>query len=206
MDQEQRTDEWSKARLGKATASRFADIMAKTRTGYGASRGNYLSQLVVERLTGTPTPGFTTDAMQWGIDEEETAKTLYMLETGSDVEDAFFVNHKTLQAGASPDGYVSDDGLIEIKNPNTKTHIETLRSGKVPSTYKWQIQGQLCITERDWCDFVSADTRLPANARIFIRRVHRDNEAIAELEKEVRIFLEEVDQTVEFIKNYKGGI
>lgn len=203
---EQRTSTWFAVRWGLATASRFADILAKTRNGYGASRKNYLAELVIERLTPPPEEdnGFKTAAMAFGTDNEPVARLAYELETGNSVDEAFFEKHKTLLAGASPDGYVGEVGLIEIKIPNSSTHLETLKSQKVPTQYIPQIQGQLWITGRDWCDFVSYDPRMPENAQLFIKRVYRDDDYISDLEEAVTDFLEEVDEEVDFITNYKG--
>lgn len=204
---EQRTSTWFAVRWGVATASRFADIIAVGAKGQPlASRVNYLSELVTERLTPPPTEddGYKNSAMAWGIDNEELARLAYELRTDNTVEDAFFEKHKKLQAGASPDGYVGEVGLIEIKCPNTATHIATLKAGKVPSQYVPQIQGQLWITGRNWCDFISYDPRLPDNAQMFIKRVERDDEFIKKLETSVSDFLKEVDTEVSYIKNYKG--
>lgn len=199
---EQRSDAWFAARLGKATASRFHDIMSKTKSGPSAYRKNYKAELVVERLTGEKASSFTSPAMQWGIDNEPIARLAYTAETGNDVEDATFVQHMTLEAGASPDGYVGEDGLVEIKCPNTATHIETLWTKKVPFQYIAQVQGQLWITGRKWCDFVSFDPRMPSNAQLFITRVERDEDYITSLEDEIVDFLDEVEQDFEFVRSY----
>lgn len=199
---EQGSVEWFEARLGKATASKFADIMAgDKRAGYK----NYRAELVAQRLTQVMPENFTSAAMQFGVDYEATARLKYELRTGQDVEECGFFIHESLEAGASPDGLVGEDGLIEIKVPNTATHIETLRKQVVPKQYYWQVMGQMWITGRKWCDFVSFDPRLPDNASYFQTRLDRDEEAIKLLETEVRKFLETVDQEVSFIKNYKGG-
>lgn len=199
---EQRTPQWFEARLGKATASRFGDIMAKTRNGYAASRKNYMAELVTQRLTETIPESFTSAAMQWGIDNEPLARLAYSLETGNDSEETGFWIHEKVSAGASPDGFVNDDGLLEIKCPNTATHIETLQNKQLPSQYKAQVQGQIWITGRKWCDFVSFDPRLPQNAQMIVIRVERDDEYIKELEEEVVKFLKEVDEQVEFVRSY----
>lgn len=199
----QRSPEWYAARLGLATGSRFADIIAKTRSGYSTTRKNYAAELATERLTGIQAENFTSAAMTWGTDTEPVARLEYELTTGNTVEETGFWTHDTLKAGASPDGFVGEDGLIEIKCPNPATHIETLQTGKVPRQYVAQIQGQMWITNRKWCDFVSYDPRMPQNAQLFITRVERDDEFIAELEREVTDFLGEVAELVEFIKNYK---
>lgn len=199
----QRTEEWYKARLGKATASCFADIIAKTKSGYAASRGNYKAQLVIERLTGIAQEQYTNGAMQWGIDTEPLAKVAYTMATGNDIEDVGFLVHETIEAGASPDGLIGKDGQIEIKCPNTATHIATLKADKVPNQYNTQMQGQMWITGRLWCDFVSFDPRMPEGAQLWIRRVQRDNEFIAKLEAEIVAFLKEVEEEVKFVQSYK---
>lgn len=181
----------------------MADVIAKTKSGYAASRKNYLAELVIQRLTPPPTEdnGYKNQAMQFGIDNEPVARLAYELETGNTVEEAFFEQLDD-DIGASPDGYVREDGLIEIKCPNTATHIDTLRSQKVPNQYFVQIQGQLLCTGRDWCDFVSFDPRLPDNAQLFIKRVNRDETFIKELRHELKKFIKEVDKEVSFIANY----
>lgn len=204
MDAQQRTDAWFQARLGKCTASRFGDATSFLRGGAeSAYRKNYRSDLVVERLTGQKDWTFTSSAMQWGIDNEPIAKDAYMSETGNEVTDAPFVEHPLLAAGASPDGYVGQDGLVEIKCPNTATHIETLMKRRVPFQYLAQVQGQMWITGRKWCDFVSFDPRLPVNAQLFILRVERDDDYITSLEDGITDFLEEVDKEAAFVQSYK---
>lgn len=201
---EQRTPEWYAARLGKATASRFSDIMARTRTGYSASRKNYMAELVTERLTNQSSDSFTSSAMQWGIDNEPLARLEYELTTGNETKETGLWIHDTLDAGASPDGFVNSDGLLEIKCPNTATHIETLQTKKIPRQYIAQVQGQLWITNKKWCDFVSFDPRLPQNAQMVIIRAERDEGFIEELEQEIKQFLTEVKQQVKFVESYRG--
>lgn len=194
---EQGSEAWFQQRMGRVTASRIADLMARTRTGYGASRKNYLAQLVCERMTGQPQDSFTNAAMQWGIDKEPDAKAAYEFFTGNNVEPAGFVLHPNMpDAGASPDGYVGEDGLIEAKCPNTATHIETLLSGKVDNKYILQIQWQLACTNREWADFVSYDPRMPDELSLFVHRVTRDDAKIKEIAHEVGLFLSELDATV----------
>jgi len=194
---EQGTPEWHAQRLGKATASRIADIIARTKSGYGASRANYLAELVCERLTGAPAERYSNAAMQWGTEKEPDARRAYEFISGADVALAEFVEHPRIaMAGASPDGYVGDVGLIEIKCPNSATHIETLLSRNVQEKYITQMTWQMACTGRSWCDFVSFDPRLPAHLQIFIRRVHADAARIAEMEREVEAFLSEVADTV----------
>jgi putative phage-type endonuclease len=194
----QGSSEWFYQRLGKVTASRVADVIAKTKTGYSTSRDNYMAQLVVERLTFTKQESYTNAAMQWGTDTEPFARAAYEATQGVMVEEVGFVRHPTIEwAGASPDGLVGDDGCIEIKCPNTLTMIETLLSQKVPGKYFTQMQFQLACTGRKWCDYVVFDPRMPAKAQMFVRRVDRDDEYIAHLEEEIAKFLVEVESQVQ---------
>lgn len=197
-DIEQRTDDWYAVRLGKVTASRVADLMAKTKTGYSTSRENYLSQLVLERITGTKAESFNNAAMQWGTEQEPFARAAYEAAQDVMVEEQGFAPHPTIEmAGASPDGLVGDDGLVEIKCPNTSTMIETLLTEKVPAKYLAQMQFQMACTGRKWCDYVVFDPRMPAKAQLFIKRVARDDKFIAEMEAEIVKFLAEVQSQVE---------
>jgi putative phage-type endonuclease len=197
---EQRTDEWFAARLGKATASRMADIMAKTKTGYGASREGYAVELALERITQMQAPFFTTTAMQWGTDKEPEARSAYEAATGVFVTEVGLVDHPSIpMAAASPDGLVGDDGLIEIKCPESKQHLRNLAQKKSDTKYLYQMMWQMACTGRKWCDFVSYDPRFPHHLQLLIVRVERDDRLIAELENEVRLFLSEVDQLVERI-------
>lgn len=194
---EQRSEDWFAIRCGRATASRIADIIAKTKSGPSASRTNYAAQLVAERLTGVAERGFSNAAMQWGNDYEADARAAYCFRQDVDVIEVAFVEHPTIgMAGASPDGLAGDDGLVEIKCPNTSTHIDTLLSGKAPSKYITQMMWQMACTGRQWCDFVSYDPRLPEAMRLFVKRVDRDEDLIRSLEEEVCAFLREVDDTV----------
>ena len=193
---EQRTDDWYAARLGKVTASRVADVIAKTKTGYSASRDNYMADLIVERLTGQKASTFTNAAMERGVEQEPHARAEYSARTGELVEEVGFIDHPAiLMSGASPDGLVAD-GLVEFKCPNTSTHLDTLLADEVPTKYVTQMQWQMACTGRQWCDFVSFDDRLPAHLQMFVKRVQRDDKRIAELETEVRKFLAEVDEKV----------
>jgi putative phage-type endonuclease len=191
---EQGTDEWHQARLGKVTASRVADVMAKTKTGYGASRANYMADLLVERLSGRQGDHYQNAAMQWGTEQEPNARAAYEVETGSIVMETGFVPHSIIgMSGSSPDGLIGDDGLVEIKCPNTSTHIDTLLGQEAPSKYILQMQWQMACTDRKWCDFVSYDPRLPENMQLYIQRVIRDDKLIKEIEQEVIKFLGELD-------------
>jgi putative phage-type endonuclease len=201
---EQGSPEWKAMRLGRATASRVSDIIARTKTGWGASRANYAAELIAERLTGVPADSYVNGSMQWGIDKEADARAAYEFMVDAEVVPASFVPHPTIaDAGASPDGYVGDDGLVEIKCPNTATHLETLRSQAVPGKYATQMQFQMACTGRQWCDFVSFDPRLPEPMQLFVKRIARDAVVIADLEQEVVAFLQDIDrQCREFRKQY----
>lgn len=195
---EQGTKEWLQARAGRVTASRVADIVAKTKSGPAASRANYMAQLICERLTGSPVEGFKSAAMQWGTDMEPLARAAYEDRHGVLVVETGFISHPTLaMAGASPDGLVGEDGLVEIKCPETATHLDTLLSGSVPGRYQIQMLWQMACTGRAWCDFVSFDPRLPANMQLFVARVDRDENRLAEISKEVEAFLGELDQKIQ---------
>lgn len=193
---EQGTPEWFAARLGRATASRVADICAKTKSGPAASRGNYLLELVTERLSGEPTPFFANAAMQWGTEQEPFAREAYEVTREVFVEEVGFIVHPLMKmAGASPDGLVGEHGLVEIKCPNSFNMVATLRANEVPAKYLPQIYFQMACTGRAWCDFVSYDPRLPTNCQLFVKRVERDHVRIAEIENEVEAFLAEVAAT-----------
>lgn len=164
----------------------------------GADRTNYHAQLVAERLSGRPADSFSNAAMQWGVDTEASAREAYGESIGDMPVEIGFIEHPTVEwSGASPDGLVGFDGLVEIKCPNTATHIATLNGSAIDRKYLFQMQWQMACAERDWCDFVSFDPRLPAEMRMHVRRVERDAELLAELESEVSAFLAEVAATVE---------
>lgn len=191
----QGSPEWFAVRRGKVTASRVADVIARTKTGWGASRANYMAELIAERLTGETAPSFTNAAMQWGTDQEPSARAAYEFRTDSEVMLVPFVIHpKILDSGASPDGLIGGDGMVEFKCPNTATHIETLLSKAVPGKYITQMQWQMACAGRKWCDFVSFDPRMPESMRLFICRVDMDDKIISELEEAVRGFLDEMAQ------------
>ncbi len=198
---EQGSKEWFAQRCGKVTASRVSDVTARIKTGYGASRANYMAQLVAERLTGEVAESFSNAAMQWGTDTEPHARAAYEFRTDATVTPIGFADHPTVpMSGASPDGLVGDDGLLEIKCPNTATHIETLLANTVPPKHMLQIQWQLACTGRAWCDFVSFDPRMPEAMRFFMCRVSRDNTLIGTRENEIRTFLAELESTVDRLK------
>ena len=191
---EQRDDpKWWAARLGKVTASRVADVVAKTKTGYSASRENYMADLIVERLTGQKASSFSNAAMEWGTEQEPNARAAYSARTGELVEEVGFIDHPAIpMSGASPDGLVGE-GCVEYKAPNTATHLEYLLAGKPPERYVTQMQWQMACAGRPWCDFVSYDPRLPERLQLLVVRVPRDDDYIKMLEQEVTIFLQELD-------------
>lgn len=200
----QGSPEWFAARLGKVTASRVADVIAKTKTGYSTSRENYLVELALERITGHRQESFTSDAMKWGTDNEPLARAAYEARTGALVEEVGLIIHPTItEAGASPDGMVDADGLLEIKCPNSATHIQTLRSGKPAGKYVTQMAWQMACTGRQWCDFVSFDPRMPQGLQLFVTRIKRDDELVKSLEKEVAEFIKELDAMVDELSNMK---
>jgi len=202
---DQRTDEWKECRVGKVTASRVADVVAKTKSGYSASRDNYMAQLVCERLTGKPAESFSNSAMQWGTETEPLARAAYEAKMDVLVDEVGFIDHPSIvNSGASPDGLVGADGLIEIKCPNTATHIDTLLSQTVPKKYADQIFWQMACSGRDWCDFVSYDPRLPPDLQLFIKRIPRDDKYIQLLEAEVIEFLTETAHKVAQLLNLKA--
>jgi len=202
---DQGTEEWFTIRIGKVTASRVADVIAKTKTGYSASRDNYMAQLVCERLTGQKGESFTNAAMQHGTETEPLARAAYEALKDVLVDEVGFVPHPTIEmAGASPDGMVGDDGLIEIKCPNTATHIDTLLSQTVPGKYNTQMQFQMACTGRKWCDFVSFDNRLPEELQLFVTRVPRDEVFIRLIEAEIVQFLAELDDKINKLMKVKN--
>lgn len=201
---QQGTDSWHQIRCGKVTASRVADIIAKTKSGYSTSRENYLAQLVCERMTGKPTESFTNAAMLHGTETEPFARAAYELIKDVLVEEVGFVLHPNIsEAGASPDGLVGLFGLVEIKCPNTATHISTLLDQKVPEKYNTQMQWQMACTQRQWCDFVSFDPRMAEGLQLFIKRVEFDPLYVANLEKEVLNFLFDVEYKINQLNKLK---
>ena len=199
---EQKSPEWFAARLGKATGSRIAEIVAKTKSGDSASRGNYMAQLVIERLTNKQEESYSNDFMDWGNLQEPFARAAYEAATNVLVDEVGMITHPRIEmSGASPDGLVGDDGLVEIKCPKTATHIETLLSKTVPGKYNIQMQWQMACTDRSWCDFVSFDPRMPEGLQMFLKRVPRDDALIKTLEDEVIKFLKEVDAKLEQLTN-----
>jgi hypothetical protein len=203
IDCAQGSPEWLAARCGVASASRFAAIMAKIKTGESAERRNYRTDLVVERLTGRPLDGFTTPAMKQGIEREPFARMAYEARTGLIVDEVGFCRHDELDAGASPDGLLSDDGGLEIKCPERSAHLRYLQQEAEPPEYTWQIQGGMWITGRQWWDFASYNPDFPEHLQLLVRRIKRNDEQIKALAAEVERFLEEVEAEAERVRNLK---
>lgn len=202
---EQGTPEWRELRLGHVTASSVADIMAKGKSGEAESRKKYKMRIIAERLTKQGQESYMNAAMEWGVEQEPYARMAYEVACNVLVDKTGFWHHPDIAyVGVSPDGLVGDDGLVEIKCPNTTTHLDYIDDDKVPSKYFKQIQCQLWVTGRQWCDFVSYDPRLPFS-QLFIKRCPRDDEFIAEMETAVREFLTEVDFLINKFMGNKNG-
>ncbi len=199
---DQRSPEWYAARLGRATASKFNVIISGEKY---ATYKNYVAEVVAERLTGKQAESYTSKEMQHGIVFEATARLKYELATGNEAIECGFFQHTSLMAGASPDGLIGDDGVLEIKCPNTATHLLTLHKQQIPKQYHWQVQGQMWVTGRKWCDFVSFDPRMPKNAQLFITRIERNIDDIEVLAESVKYFLDQVDQEIKFVERYEDG-
>ena len=199
---EQGSPEWLAMRMGKLTASRMADVLATTKSGPSATRNNYLAQLVAERLTGEAAESFNSAAMAWGTEHEPLARAEYEITNNVTVEQTPFFDHPLIaMCGASPDGLVGSNGLVEIKCPNTATHIEYLLGKKVPPKYIPQMALQLACTGRKWCDFVSYDPRMSDELKLFIVRYEPTDEYIEMIEKESLLFLLEVESTIDQLNN-----
>jgi YqaJ-like viral recombinase domain len=192
IDCAQGSPEWLAARLGIATASCFSSVLATIKSGEAAERRNYRAKLIVERLTKRPVAGFTTAAMQQGTEREPFGRAAYESRTGNFVDEIGFCRHDTLEAGASPDGLIDTDGGLEIKCPELATHLSYIRLKTEPAAYTAQIQGCMWITGRAWWDFASFNPDFPEHLQLVVRRVPRDEKAIASLEFAVGLFMEEV--------------
>ena len=202
MRADQGSEQWLRDRLGHLTASRMADVLATTKSGPSASRKNYLAQLVAERLTGIVAESFVSTAMEWGTSNEPLARAEYEILTDQMVDQDGFIKHPSIEwCGASCDGFIGDSGLIEIKAPNTATHIEYLLAGKPPAKYQPQMLLQLACTSRQWCDFASYDPRMPEEHRLFVVRFEPKPEEIKVVEDAAREFLAEVQSTIERLGN-----
>lgn len=203
---QQGSPEWLFERCGCVTASRIKDVVAKLKNGKeSAARQSYKMEVLTEILTGRTTEHFVTMAMDWGIQTEPLARTAYEFAKGVEVERIGYVRHLGIsRSGASPDGLVGEDGLVEIKCPNTTTHLEYLIEGVVPDDYRPQMMWQMACTGRSWCDFVSYDPRLPNEFNLFIERLHRDDMVIGDMEREVERFISEVNEMAQKLLKHKA--
>lgn len=193
----QGSDEWRNLRIGSLGASKIHEALARTKSGWGASRYNLQATIVCERLTGMAQESFQSSAMLHGIETEPEARVAYEFRTDATVEQVGLFLHPNIdKTHASPDGLVGVDGLIEIKCPASATHIDTLLSGKIPAKYETQMLWQMACSGRKWCDYVSYDPRLPESMRLFVKRLHRDDKRIEEITGEVMLFLNEINETV----------
>lgn len=198
---EQRSPEWHKCRLGKITASKINDVMSKIKSGEAAARRDYRVQLAVERLTGEPTESFTNAAMQWGVDQEDSAREVYEFISGNTVEQIGFVDHPSIpMSGCSPDGLIGDDGMVEIKCPKTATHVGYLLDGGIPKQHMNQMQWQMECADRQWCHFVSYDPRMPTELQLYMVHVERDEELLANIRQAVIALLGEVETMVQELR------
>lgn len=191
---DQHSSEWFSARLGKVTASKVKDVMSKGRgSAPSATRQNYMMQLLCERLTGKREEGFTSAAMLRGTELEPVARSAYEIDKGVMTTETGLILHPKIEGfGASPDGLVGDRGMLEIKCPNTATHVLTIQSGKHDPQYEWQMLAQLSCADRDWNDFVTFDDRMPDELQYACFRFERDEARIRQMETEIKLFLEEL--------------
>lgn len=197
-DFEQGSPEWFAARCGKVTASRMADVMATIKTGEAAARRNYKMELLCQRLTGRQEEGFVSAAMMRGTEMEPIARSMYEGINGAFVEEVGFIDHPSIAGlGASPDGMVGENGMLEIKCPNTATHIDFLMTEKINPVYEWQMTCQMVCAGRQWCDFVSFDDRLPEELQYKCVRYELDQPKASMMVQEVIKFLAELDALVE---------
>jgi len=198
IEVKQGSPEWLALRAGKITASRLADVMSVIKSGEAASRKDYRAQIAVETLTGLPMEsGFCSAEMAWGVVNEKFARAAYEVATDQFVDQVGFALHPLIErAGASPDGLVGVDGLLEIKCPKSSTHLDYIVANEVPEKYKLQMLWQMDCCTRQWCDFVSFDPRMPEHLQLFVKRFEIDNERIAKMREEVKKFLAEVDELI----------
>ena len=202
IDAIQGTPEWLASRAGRVTASMISNVLMKPET---AGYRDYQAQLVAEILTGKPQGSdYTNVHMQFGTETEPLARSAYEAETGFSVDEVGLCIHPVIdRSGASPDGLVSNSGLVEIKCPKAATHLAYLIAGVVPAGYKNQMMWQMACCDRDWCDFVSFRPDLPEHLQLFLIRFHRDQKEIDKLETAVNAFLATVDEMIKKLKEIK---
>lgn len=197
----QNTDEWRKYKCGRLGGSSIADMLTRTKSGWGAGRKNLAARLIAERLTGCPQESYKSRAMEYGNETEAEAANMYGWEKDVDPVAVGYVDHPTIAwAGCSPDRLIGTDGLIQIKCPNTAQHLESLLGGSIDGAYVKQMQWELACTGRKWNDFVTFDKRLPPEMQLHVTRVYRCDETISELEREAKVFLNEIAETVAHLK------
>ena len=203
---EQRDEAWFAARAGVITASRVADLMARTKSGVSAKRSNMIATLTAERLAGQCVETFANDAMRRGTELEPEALNAYAFECDVTVESVAFVLHETIaNTGCSPDGLVGDDGLVEVKCPSAMDkHLKALKAGAHAVEYRWQLQHQLFITGREWVDAVSYDPRWPQGLQLAIKRVFVNAEDQEALKEEIARSNAEIDAGVEELRRLGG--
>ena len=194
----QGSPEWLQLKCGKIGASRVDDVLKTLkRGGESETRRKFKLQIAAERMTEIVKSNYVSDVMQWGLDQEPIARTEYELKTGNDVRQVGWVYHPTIEdAGCSPDGLINPDGGLEIKAPESTTHIDYLLAGKVPAEYEAQVMWSLACTEREWWDFVSFDPRMPKKHQLLIVRMYRDEARIKAMNEAVNQFLAEVDEVI----------
>lgn len=204
----QGSPEWLQMRCGSVTASRMDDVMKYLNNGTESqARRDYRTEIVCEVLTGRTTEHYVSPAMEWGIETEPVARAAYEISQDCEVEQVGLAIHPTIKNfAASPDGLVGAEGLVEIKCPNTATHIEYLIAGQIPPEYGLQMLAQMACTERKWCDFVSFDPRLPKKFQLFIRRFERDDALVDAVEMEVIKFLAEAEATITALNSVVGNL
>jgi hypothetical protein len=202
---EQRTDEWFQVRVGKLTASQVGKALATTKSGWSVSRHDLRMQLACEHLTGVSceTPFVANEAVQRGIDQEDTSVRFYEGLHGAVVDRSVgFLESDDHTCGCSPDGLVMDGhvrGLLECKNPTTKNHVLYMRAGIVPPQYAAQLTHSLCVAGPDYqfIDFFSFDSRLPPGLQTFLVREWRDEAKVTAHADAVAVFLSEIRTEVD---------
>ena len=203
LDFAQGSPEWLRSRIGIVSASRFKDVLTEPKSKADKEAGNlsttaetYLYELVSMILTDDA-PNFSSAATDWGHENEPLARIEYSMMTDNSVVEAGIFFRDNQKVGASPDGLVDDDGMIEIKCPlNTVNHVRTVVAGDMPKEHMPQVQGNLWINGREWCDFISFDPRIEGDGRLFVKRIYRDETYIKNLERRVMAFIQKLDSVL----------
>ena len=193
----QGSPEWYAVKCGKVSASHFAEAMAG---GTGATRTKLMIKLIAERMTGLTEETYSNKTMDRGLEIEPLAREYYEELNDCPVRQVGFIE-RDKDIGASPDGLVGEDGMLEIKCPFPSTHIKYVLADKMPAEYVKQVQGQLWVAERKWCDFVSFDHRV-IQRPYFCKRVYRDDEFIKELQIKIYVFLADMKAIMEKLTSY----